>query len=76
MTASEANRQRVLALLAIERQQIYEEANTIETKAPAKRRGGPPLTSSDRRENFQPALTSPTSEGESRTASHSLLQQA
>jgi len=58
MTASEANRQRVLALLAHEHRQMSEEAKTIEIKAPARRRGGPPLTSSDRLENFQPALTS------------------
>lgn len=39
MTASEANRQRVLALLAIERQQMYEPQNVGEKKSPGVQRG-------------------------------------
>ncbi|HMH13489.1 MAG TPA: hypothetical protein VK578_10310 [Edaphobacter sp.] len=42
MTASEANRQRVLTLLAVEWKQAREELKTIEKKAPTKRRGRVP----------------------------------
>ena len=41
MTASEANRKRVLALLAIERQQMYEQPKVGEKKRPAEQRGKP-----------------------------------
>ena len=75
MTASEANHQRVLALLAHEYKLMCEEAKTIEIKAPANRRGGLPLTSSDRRENFHPTSTSPTSQPAPNSSNHPRPQQ-
>ena len=41
MTASEANRQRVLTLLAIEREQICAQFITIDKKSPAVQQGRP-----------------------------------
>jgi hypothetical protein len=44
MTASEANRQRVLNLLNTERQQILEQYKYIDIESRAVRRGTPPMS--------------------------------
>jgi hypothetical protein len=44
MTASEANRLRVLSLLDTERQQILEQYRYIDVESRASRRGTPPMS--------------------------------
>lgn len=44
MTASEANRLRVLGLLSTEREKIFEQYGYIDTKGTAVRRGTPPMS--------------------------------
>ena len=44
MTASEANRQRVLRLLRFEREQMWAQFTTVDKESPAVRRGKPPMS--------------------------------
>jgi hypothetical protein len=44
MTASEANRQRVLTLVAADNWQMSAQVNAMDKKSPAERRGKPPMS--------------------------------
>ena len=44
MTASEANRQRVLRLLRFEREQMWAQFTTVDKESPAVKRGKPPMS--------------------------------